>query len=620
MTNLPQQQTSSMLFHATNNNKYPSTLIRRMNDDENNDTDIHPNEMKPLVLSNVDVSTYNSNDDENHDGQPDLKQQIHSSLWHRVKKKKWMNDLYNWMYPVDTPSELQTMLLINVGLPISYFVLGICLGMISPLLNVYPIYLSANESQQTILAGISRLPAAFKMLYGFVSDTFPITIGMKPYRRKPYMFLGWLLCIISMSILYHNYDLHVRITHTNGINIDRSFHNSNVTTHRRRANEMIDEPDGIETKLLQPPSMQIIGLLCFLYGLGMWFADVMSDSMVAQKVRNESDEQRGRFQSTCYILRFFGLMIASPISTYLYGHYHGPIMIVAILIIAPMMLLPLLYILYEDTSIPIPSTSHQVQQIWRTICSRSVWQPIGFLYLFNVFQIKNAAWKQFLVTCYHFTSSQLNSLLVISYFLLYVGTMTYKYCLLHTNWRRIYQITIILNCIFSLGQLLLITNHIPFHMNPFWFALGDDSVSEFLTGIQFIPGTIMMISLCPPGSEAASYAMFTTVSNSAMLATQSLSTMLLPLFDVSKSTLESGDMNGMIRLTIVTTLLQTLPICFIFLLPPGHEELLQLSDHTKVSSKYSYSPVGGAVFLLILFGSMIYMMSVTIVSITSKSG
>jgi hypothetical protein len=104
----------------------------------------------------------------------------------------------------------------------------------------------------------------------------------------------------------------------------------------------------------------------------------------------------------------------------------------------------------------------------------------------------------------------MNSLLIASYVLLYVGTLTYKCCFLHASWQRIYQVCIALNALFSGLQLLLIRN-VTFGLSPFVFALGDDAFSEFLEGVQFLPVAILMVALCPPGSEGASYAMFTTV-------------------------------------------------------------------------------------------------------------
>jgi hypothetical protein len=71
---------------------------------------------------------------------------------------------------------------------------------------------------------------------------------------------------------------------------------------------------------------------------------------------------------------------------------------------------------------------------------------------------------------------------------------------------------------------------------PTW---SDLSFADFIAGIQFLPTTIMMVHLCPSGSEGASYAMFTTVNNSAgnlagAMSTLLLGVLLLWLFDLYK--------------------------------------------------------------------------------------
>ena len=72
--------------------------------------------------------------------------------------------------------------------------------------------------------------------------------------------------------------------------------------------------------------------------------------------------------------------------------------------------------------------------------------------------------------------------------------------------------TTLINGLLSILQIFLILE-ITFGMSTFLFALGDDAMAEFIMGIQFLPTTIMMVHLCPKGSEGASYAMFTTVNN-----------------------------------------------------------------------------------------------------------
>ena len=121
---------------------------------------------------------------------------------------------------------------------------------------------------------------------------------------------------------------------------------------------------------------------------------------------------------------------------------------------------------------------------------------------------------------------------------------------------------------------------------------------------------MVLLHLCPPGSEGAAYAMFTTVYNAAMLVTPSISTLLLQIWDVSESTLQKKQVSGLMKLTILTTIIQTIPICFLFLLPKNQMELMNLASLPNGQSK-----VGGTLFLCILFGSILYMVTTTIYNI-----
>ena len=168
-----------------------------------------------------------------------------------------------------------------------------------------------------------------------------------------------------------------------------------------------------------------------------------------------------------------------------------------------------------------------------------------------------------------------------------------------------------LNGIFSALQILLIKG-ITFGLSPFLFALGDDAFADFIGGIQFLPTTIMMVHLCPAGSEGASYAMFTTMSNSAYSLASAFSTLLLGIWDVSKDAMERGDLTGMINLTALTTVIQVSGILFVGLLPRTKEDLSNLHSDPMSGSK-----IGGFIFLFVTFASVLYSIAVGLLNIVA---
>jgi hypothetical protein len=334
----------------------------------------------------------------------------------------------------------------------------------------------------------------------------------------------------------------------------------------------------------------------------------MGDSIVAEKAKLEPPSSRGQLQSTCYACRFFGLMIAAPFGTVIYSAL-GPRALVCLMAILPACIVPLVFVLGETKDAPVSPAGDQCREIWNTVCSRAVWQPMAFVYLYNVLQVGNAAWKQFLKTVLAFTSDQLNSLLIVTYVLLWLGIMAYKRYFIHWSWRTVYVFTTLLNGLFSSLQILLIKGR-TFGLSPFLFALGDDAMADFIAGIQFLPTTIMMVHLCPSGSEGASYAMFTTVNNSAGNLAGAVGTLLLGVWDVSKEAMMLGNLDGMINLTWLTTAMQVSGLFFVGLLPRTKEDLADLH-----ADPMSGSRIGGFVFLLVTFSSVLYSLVVGVLNI-----
>jgi len=508
---------------------------------------------------------------------------IEKLLYPTVEEKPW--NLQDFLYPPNLPPECQLLRLENIAIPACYLLVGLLQGLSGPLINVYPLDLGATEAQQTTLSSIKSLPAAFKLIFGFVSDNYPIC----GYRRKSYMLLGWFVASLSMAVLIF----------TTNLGLDKE--------------EFIDATGAVATRNVGPedaPSIPFLSLQVLFFGTGFWVADVMGDSLVAEKAKLEPPEARGSIQSSCYSYRFFGLMVAAPFSTGLYYKF-GPYFVIFLMAVLPMTILPFVFYLGEPRNVQVASTREQCTEIWNTVCSRSVWQPMAFVYIYNLLQVQNAAWREYLRTTLGFTSEQLNLMYVASVILLYLGVITYKYCMIHVSWRYVYGVCTSLNAVFSALQVLLIMG-ITFGLSDFWFALGDDAFTEFIQGIQFLPTTIMMVHLCPVGSEGASYAMFTTVNNSALNLSVALSTTLLGIWDVSKEALENHELTGMINLTYLTTAIQLSGILFIGLLPRTREELFDLKQRD-----FGVSKIGGFVFLFITISSIIWAIFVGVMNVVA---
>lgn len=506
--------------------------------------------------------------------------------------------VYHCLYPPHSPRAVQLFRPENIAVPACYLLVGLLQGLSGPFVNIYPLDLNASEAQQATISSLKSLPSTFKLAFGFLSDNFPLG----GYRRKSYMLIGWAVTSLSMILLLFFSDLS-----RDAVELNNAMQQDGIDNDDASGRYLQSVATENEALIGAPPSIPFLSFSLLLFGTGFWFADVMGDSIVAEKAKLEPETSRGHLQSTCYACRFFGLMIAAPCSTVLYSSF-GPKSVVVLMAALPACIVPMIYVLKETKDVPVASTKEQCSEIWNTVCSRAVWQPMGFVYLYNVLQVGNAAWKQFLKTVLGFTSNQLNSLLIVAYVLLWLGIIAYKKFFITWSWRSVYVSTTLLNGVFSALQILLIKG-ITFGLSPFLFALGDDAFADFIGGIQFLPTTIMMVHLCPSGSEGASYAMFTTMSNSAYSLSAAFSTLLLGVWDVSKEAMEKGELSGMINLTALTTIIQVSGVLFVGLLPRTKEELASLHADS------GRSKIGGFIFLFVTLSSVLYSLVVGVLNI-----
>lgn len=87
----------------------------------------------------------------------------------------------------------------------------------------------------------------------------------------------------------------------------------------------------------------------------------------------------------------------------------------------------------------------------------------------------------------------------------------------------------------------------------------------------------------------------------------SISSTLLSIWDVSVEALEAGELEGLFNLSLLTAVIQTSPVFLLFLLPKSREQLFDLAAGSSI--------LGGTIFLLVLFGSMSYIIVVGVLNI-----
>eukprot|EP01035_Chromulina_nebulosa_P017022 gene17022-22528_t len=215
-----------------------------------------------------------------------------------------------------------------------------------------------------------------------------------------------------------------------------------------------------------------------------------------------------------------------------------------------------------------PSVKENLKNIWNTLQLKAVWWPMTFIYIYYVFQIPNNAWSNFLVEGLEFTDFDLGMISVLSASLYFVGLVLYKLFFFESSWRSIFIYTTLIGSLFSMLQILLILRiNLKLGIPDVVFALGDTAVTSLMFSIQSMPASILFAMLVPEGSEGVTFALLNTISNLAWTVANDIGSGMTLIWDVSNSTLEAKDFSGMLKLEILTSLLQLTPLFLVWMLP-----------------------------------------------------
>eukprot|EP01036_Dinobryon_divergens_P027093 gene27093-35808_t len=142
-------------------------------------------------------------------------------------------------------------------------------------------------------------------------------------------------------------------------------------------------------------------------------------------------------------------------------------------------------------------------------------------------------------------------------------------------------------------------------------AMGAYGVIQFVVGIQFLPACRMFIGMCPEGSEGASYAMLTTLSNVSAVLAYSIASVMATVFDVSSEQLSNHNYSGMWKLTLLCGCIQFTGLFFLPLLPTGLKEQIIRQENDESS------PIAGAIFVFVVGSCLLFILTYTAITVAT---
>ncbi|RQM22619.1 hypothetical protein B5M09_003349 [Aphanomyces astaci] len=459
----------------------------------------------------------------------------------------------------------------NIAIPLNYICIGLIITFPNAFIEYYPRQLGASDSQLSTIGVVRNLPWTFKVLYGVLADVFPIA----GHRFKPYMVLGYAIASIFNLLLAQYADNMSVITFTT---------------------------------------------LLFFSMLGLIMVDVMADALLTYKAMAEPEGSRGHIQGTIYMLRFltetvgyWGGSILSNRDSWGWGLSMGQCF--GLLALLPVItILPFLYFMDEPVVVTVLPFRGQMAMIWKMLCLRATWQPLSFIVLYHTLHTYNAAWGNFLQVRYAFNAFEYGSMAAVGSTVGFLGVFVYKrYLLDGGHWHFVYTFASVVIAIFSVANIVLVFRlNEPLGLPAYWFAMGDSAIMKFAYGVQYLPSAIMFTRVCPEGQEAVAYALLTGFSNLSGGFASTISNALLGIWPVQLEDMKAGEIDGIWKLTVVTSVIRLLALPFIPYLLPNSIEALDRLKQPHLASR-----VGGACAVAIYAFGFVWVVIVSFLAITS---
>ncbi len=382
--------------------------------------------------------------------------------------------------------------------------------------------LGLSPAETSALLGIVALPWMVKPLFGFISDGLPI-FG---YRRRPYLILSGLLGTLSWLLL------------------------ATVVTRPWQAIAAIS-----------------------LGSLSVAFSDVIADSLVVERARQESQGDAGSLQSIAWAASAIGGLITAYLSGFLLEIFSSR-SIFLITASFPLIVSGVAWLISEQPTgnreacgnrnrPDFSGVTQQIQQLKAAISQKSIWLPTAFIFLWQATPTADSAFFYFTTNELGFQPEFLGRVRLVTSLASLVGIWLFQRFFKAVPFRKIFLWTTILSAVLGMSALLLVTHaNRAIGIDDHWFSLGDSLILTVMGQLAFMPVLVLAARLCPSGVEATLFAVLMSVSNIAGMVSYELGAVLMHWLNITESNFEN-----LWLLVMLTNLSTLLPLPFIHWLP-----------------------------------------------------
>ncbi|MBD2253919.1 folate/biopterin family MFS transporter [Nostoc parmelioides] len=378
--------------------------------------------------------------------------------------------------------------------------------------------------QVSALMGIVALPWMVKPLFGFISDGLPI-FG---YRRRPYLVLSGILGAISW------------------ISLATIVHTSWAAT-----------------------------VAIALGSLSVAVSDVIADSLVVERAREESVSHVGSLQALCWGASAFGGLITAYFSGLLLEHFTTR---TVFLITAsfPLIVSGVAWLIaespvskYGSDNTNLLSVKQQLQQLRQAFTQKSIWLPTAFVFIWQATPTADSAFFFFSTNELHFEPEFLGRVRLVTSLASLIGVWIFQRFLKSVSFRLIFGWSTVISAVLGMTMLLLVTHtNRALGIDDRWFSLGDSLILTVMGQIAYMPVLVLSARLCPPGIEATLFALLMSVFNLAGMVSYEVGAIIMHWLGITETNFDL-----LWLLVLITNLSTLLPLPFLNWLPADDAEI-----------------------------------------------
>ncbi|MFY7806692.1 MAG: folate/biopterin family MFS transporter [Limnoraphis robusta] len=401
--------------------------------------------------------------------------------------------------------------------------------------------LGMTPAEVSAMLGIIALPWVIKPLFGFISDGLPI-LG---YRRRPYLILSGFLGAIAWIAL--------------------------------------------ATVVNSPLAATLV---ITLSSLSVAISDVIVDSLVVERARQESLSDVGSLQSLCWGTSALGGLITAYLSGFLLEIFSVQT-IFLITASFPLIVCGVAWLITEEKvngdRSNLETVKQQLSQLRQAVTQKTIWLPMAFVFIWQATPTADSAFFYFTTNELGFQPEFLGRVRLVTSIASLLGVFLFQRFFKTVPFRKIFAWSTIFSSLLGMTTLLLVTHaNRALGIDDYWFSLGDSLILTVIGQIAYMPVLVLAARLCPPGVEATLFALLMSVSNLAGLLSYESGALLTHLFGVTEN-----QFDNLWLLVILTNISTLLPLPFINWLPHVNAQNEGEDSHsqTPISAKIGHHHV-----------------------------